>query len=123
MAKIYPDAIATAVKTASIVRRSPAILSPVNKSRKAFVRPIPGISVIIFPIMILSTLFIIPIFTEISAKTVAITTEINFEKILLPMVFSLNNIHKRTISPTAIDTIISTRPPPKNRVKAPAITE
>ena len=47
----------------------------------------------------------------------------NFEKILLETVLSERSIPKRTIRPIKSETNISKIPPPKNKVKAPAITE
>ena len=86
--KKYPAAIANAIKTASISRNKPAILSPVNKSLRALVKPIPGIKVIILPIIILSALIMILYFNNKKVNNVIITVERNLLKILFEIIIS-----------------------------------
>ena len=98
------------------------MLSPVNKSRMALVKPMPGISVIILPITTLSTLVIHPSSTVKKAHDVIMTVAKNLLKILLEIIFSEKNKLNRTIAPINKEIRASIIFPPKNSVNAPAIT-
>ena len=89
----YPAAMANAVMHASMVRSIPAMLSPTSRSFSAVVRPMPGIRVMILPMITLSTVGMKPSFKAKKASSVAAKAEINLVKTLFLTALS----HKKMI--------------------------
>ena len=103
----YPAAMANAVIQASIVRSIPAILSPTSRSLSAVVSPMPGMRVIILPMITLSTVGMKPSFKAKKASSVAAKAEINLVKILFLTVLSHKKIMHLTNPPIRKETAAS----------------
>ncbi len=99
------------------------MLSPMKRSLIAFVRPVPGISVIILPMIILSGVFSAPAFVIRNAVAVMINDERNFVNILFLTVLSHTSMVSLISAPMTNDAAASDSLPPKNRVNDAEITE
>ena len=119
--KINPTATQTAVIIASEKCKSPLIMSPLIKSRKEFVMRTPGISSMIFPIMIISTCCPGPTRHIRMHAIPEIREHKIFEKIAFIWTFANAYNVTRINAPTNRDAIPSHKFPPKKIANAPAV--